>query len=45
MGIILTRRYLLYIVMTITCGLAIYVFILTESGHNHEQSKRGSHSL
>lgn len=42
MGIILTRRYLLYIVMTITCGLAIYVFILTESGHNHEQSMLAS---
>ena len=35
-GIILTRRYLLYIVLTLTCGMAIYVFILTESGHNHE---------
>jgi hypothetical protein len=35
-GIILTRRYLLYIVMTLTCGLAIYVFLLTETQHNHE---------
>ncbi len=35
-GIILTRRYLLYIVLTLTCGMAIYVFILTETGHNHE---------
>jgi hypothetical protein len=35
-GVILTRRYLLYIVMTITCGLAIYLFLLTETGHNHE---------
>jgi hypothetical protein len=34
--VILTRRYLLYIVMTITCGLAIYLFLLTETGHNHE---------
>lgn len=37
---ILTRRYLLYIVMTITCGLAIYLFILTEAEHNHEMSIR-----
>jgi hypothetical protein len=35
-GIILTRRYLLYIVLTLTCGMAIYLFILTETGHNHE---------
>jgi len=35
-GIILTRRYLLYIVLSLTCGMAIYLFILTESGHNHE---------
>ena len=35
-GIILTRRYLLYIVFTLTCGMAIYLFILTETGHNHE---------
>jgi hypothetical protein len=35
-GIILTRRYLLYIVMTLTVGLAIWVFLLTEKGHNHE---------
>ena len=38
-GIILTRRYLLYIVLTITCGLAIYLFLLNESEHNHEISK------
>ena len=36
----MTRRYLLYIVLTLTCGLAIYMFILTESAHNHEQSKQ-----
>ena len=35
-GIILTRRYLLYIVMTLTVGMAIWVFLLTETGHNHE---------
>lgn len=23
--------------LTLTCGMAIYVFILTETGHNHEQ--------
>jgi hypothetical protein len=38
-GIILTRRYLLYIVVTITVGLAIYLFVLNESEHNHELSK------
>ena len=37
-GIILTRRYLLYIVVTITVGLAIYIFVLNESEHNHELS-------
>lgn len=36
MGIILTRRYLLYIVVTLTCGLAIYLFLLNENSHNHE---------
>lgn len=35
-GIILTRRYLLYIVSVLTCALVIYVFVLTEAGHNHE---------
>ena len=35
-GIVLTRRYLLYIVLVITCGLAIYVFILTDIEHSHE---------
>lgn len=39
MGIILTRRYLLYIVVTLTCGLAIYLFLLNESSHSHEASK------
>lgn len=39
MGVILTRRYLLYIVVSIVCGMAIYLSILTESGHNHEVSK------
>lgn len=37
-GIILTRRYLLYIVVTISVGLAIYLFVLNESEHNHEIS-------
>jgi hypothetical protein len=37
-GIILTRRYLLYIVVSIACSMAIYLFILTESTHNHEIS-------
>jgi len=36
-GIILTRRYLLYIVVTITCALAIYLFVLNEAEHNHEE--------
>lgn len=37
-GVILTRRYLLYIVVTISVGLAIYLFVLNESEHNHELS-------
>lgn len=35
-GVILTRRYLLYIVVTITVGLLIYLFVLNENAHNHE---------
>jgi hypothetical protein len=35
-GIILTRRSLLYAVMVITAGLAIYTFILVEEGVLHE---------
>lgn len=38
-GVILTRRYLLYIVVTMTVGFIIYLFILNESEHNHEMSK------
>lgn len=30
-GVLLTRRYLLYIVMTITVGLVLYLFLLQES--------------
>ena len=39
MGVVLTRRYLLYIVVTISVGLIIYLFVLNESEHNHEMSK------
>lgn len=39
LGIILTRRTLLYMVLIITTCLAIYVFILVEEGHNHEIGK------
>mmetsp|Transcript_27339 Transcript_27339/g.26397 ORF Transcript_27339/g.26397 Transcript_27339/m.26397 type:complete len:196 (-) Transcript_27339:236-823(-) len=35
-GIILTRRYLLYIVVTMCVGMAIYLFVANESDHNHE---------
>jgi hypothetical protein len=35
-GILLTRRYLLYIVVSITCGLLIYLFVANESQNNHE---------
>lgn len=35
-GVVLTRRYLLYIVVTISVGLIIYLFVLNESEHNHE---------
>jgi hypothetical protein len=35
-GIILTRRSLMYAVMVLTAGLAIYTFILVEEGHLHE---------
>ena len=38
-GIIITRRTLLYIVLSITLFLAIYVFILVEDGVNHEIGK------
>lgn len=38
-GILLTRRYLLYIVMTLTCGMAIYLFLLNEAEHSHEMGK------
>jgi hypothetical protein len=36
-GFMLTRRYLLYIVMTITAGLVLYVFILVEENQNFEK--------
>lgn len=35
-GMIFTRRYILYIVLSIFFGLVIYVFIWTEVHHNHE---------
>ena len=35
-GVILTRRYLLYIVVTLTVGILIYLFVLNENSHNHE---------
>lgn len=35
-GIILTRKYLLYIVAVIATLLSIYLFLLNESTHNHE---------
>ena len=38
LGIVLTRRYLLYIVVTIVVGFCLYLFILNESGHDHEAS-------
>ena len=38
-GIILTRKNLLYIVVTMCVGLIIYLFVLNESEHNHEISK------
>jgi hypothetical protein len=39
-GIILTRRYLLYIVVTMAVGMFIYLFVANESSHNHEISKK-----
>jgi hypothetical protein len=37
-GIILTRRYLLYIVMVIAAFLSIYTFVLVEeNAHSHRQ--------
>ena len=36
MGIVLTRKYLLYIVSIIVMSLVIYVFLLNEVSHNHE---------
>jgi len=37
-GIILTRRYLLYIVMVIAAFLSIYTFVLVEeSAHEHRK--------
>ena len=38
-GIILTRRYLLYIAMIIAAFLGIYTFILVEEKAAHGQSK------
>mmetsp|Transcript_39383 Transcript_39383/g.29094 ORF Transcript_39383/g.29094 Transcript_39383/m.29094 type:complete len:259 (+) Transcript_39383:208-984(+) len=35
-GVILTRRYLLYIVVTLLVGMCIYLFVAKESDHNHE---------
>lgn len=35
-GVILTRKMLFYAVLVITACLAIYVFILVESGHTHD---------
>ena len=37
-GVVLTRRYLLYIVVSITVMLALYLFILSEANHNHDES-------
>jgi len=37
-GIILTRRFLLYIVLVITAILAIYIFVLVEESHIHEMA-------
>lgn len=30
---------MLYIVVTLTVGILIYLFVVNESGHNHEISK------
>jgi len=35
-GVILTRRFLLYIVMVLSAAMAIYLFVLNEEGINHE---------
>lgn len=35
-GIILTRKMILYAIMVVTAMLAIYAFVWVESHHNHE---------
>jgi hypothetical protein len=35
-GVILTRKMLFYAVLVITACLAIYLFVLVESGHTHD---------
>ena len=37
-GIVLTRRYLLYTVVTFYVGFALYLFVANEAGHEHELS-------
>jgi hypothetical protein len=45
-GIILTRRYLLYIVMVIAAFLSIYMFILVEEKtHGHRKSSKSNLNL
>jgi hypothetical protein len=39
LGIILTRRLLLYTALIVTAMLAIYTFVWIESSHNHEIGK------
>ena len=36
MGVIMTRKHLLYICSVLSVGLLIYVYILNEVAHNHE---------
>ena len=39
LGVILTRRLLLYTALIVTAMLAIYTFVWIESSHNHEIGK------
>lgn len=38
-GVIFTRKMLFYAVLVITAALAIYVFLLVETAHNHDMGK------
>lgn len=44
MGIIMTRKHLLYICSIISLGLLFYVYILNEVTHNHEIRNLSSHT-